>query len=75
MPYFVFRISAGSAPALVSRFDKYKEAKDLCRELRQKESPDDPNAIRMTFAEDEIKAKRLLTDKHQPSSPLEEWEA
>lgn len=75
MPYFVFRISAGSAPALVSRIEKYKEAKDLCRALRQKESPDNPNAIRMTFAEDEIRAKRLLTDKHQPSSPLEEWEA
>jgi len=75
MPYFVFKISANNTPALVSRFDKYKEAKDLCRALRQKESPDNPNAIRMTFAEDEIKAKRLLTDKRQPSSPLEEWEA
>jgi hypothetical protein len=75
MPYFVFKISAGNAPALVSRFEKYKEAKDLCRELRQKESPDNPNAFRMTYAEDETKARRLLTDKRQPSSPLEEWEA
>ena len=75
MPYFVFKITADSAPTLVRQFEKYKDAKDLCRELRQKESPDDPNVIRMTFAEDEIRARRLLTDKRQPSSPLEEWEA
>lgn len=75
MPYFVFRVSASKEPSLVKSCEKYKEAKDLCRELRQAESPDNPNGIRMAFAENETKAKRLITEKRQPSSPLEEWEA
>lgn len=75
MPYFVFRIAADRQPKLVKTCEKYKEAKDLCRDLRISESPDNPNAIRMAFAENETQAKRLLADKRQPSSPLEEWEA
>ncbi|MHB8535499.1 MAG: hypothetical protein ACYDBW_08645 [Sulfuricaulis sp.] len=75
MPYFVFRILPDKKFSLVKSCDQYKEAKDLCRELRIAESPDNPTAVRMAFAEDEAKAKRLLMDKRQPSSPLEEWEA
>ncbi len=75
MPYYVFRLSPDKKLTLVNTFTKYKEAKDLCRQLRQTESPDNPNTVRMAFAEDEVKAKRLLADKRQPSSPLEEWEA
>lgn len=75
MPYFVFKISAERKFTLVKACEQYKEAKDLCRELRIAESPDNPNAVRMAFAEDEAKAKRLIADKRAPSSPLEEWEA
>jgi len=75
MPYFVFRISADKQFQLVKSCVQYKEAKDLCRELRIAESPDNPNAVRMAFAETENKAKLLLSEKRQPSSPLEEWEA
>ena len=75
MPYFVFKVSPGASLVLVKSLEKYKDAKELCRELRLAESPDNPNSIRMAFAEDEPKAKRLLMDKRQPSSPLEEWEA
>ena len=75
MPYFVFKISADKQFTLVKACVQYKEAKDLCRELRIAESSDNPNAVRMAFAEDIAKAKRLLLDRHQPSSPLEEWEA
>jgi hypothetical protein len=75
MPYFVFKISADRKFTLVKACEQYKEAKDLCRELRIAESPDNPNAVRMAFAEDEAKAKRLIADKRAPSSPLEEWEA
>jgi hypothetical protein len=74
MPYFVFRINPDKQLKLVKMFTSYKEAKDLCRELRIAGSPDNPNAVRMAFAEDEVKAKRLLAEKRQPSSPLEEWE-
>lgn len=75
MPYFVFKITADRQFKLVRTCEKYNEAKDLCRDLRIAESPENPNAIRMAFAENEIKAKHLLAEKRQPSSPLEEWEA
>lgn len=75
MPYFVFRVMPNKQLKLVEVFAKYPEAKKICRELRLAESPDNPNAIRMAFAEDEVKAKRLVTEKHEPTSPLEEWEA
>lgn len=75
MPYFVFRIGSDRHPALVETFEKYKDAKDKCRLLRQQESPTDPTAVRMAFAATEHEAKRLLADRRQPSSPLEEWEA
>jgi hypothetical protein len=75
MPYFVFRISSDKPPSLVSAFDKYKDAKQVCRELRSKESPENPNAIRMAHAKSEYEARRLLTDKRNPATPLEEWEA
>lgn len=75
VPYFVFRINPEKQLQLVKAFAGYKEAKDLCRELRIAESPDNPNAVRMAFAEDEAKAKRLISDKRLPGAPLEEWEA
>ncbi|BAU47894.1 hypothetical protein SVA_1326 [Sulfurifustis variabilis] len=75
MPYFVFRFGPDRKPVLVDTFEKYKDAKDACRNLRRQESPDDPNGIRMAFAKTEHDAKRLLAEKREPSSPLEEWEA
>ena len=75
MPYFVFRVSPDKPFTLVGAFDKYREAKRACRELREKESPRDPNAIRMAFAKTEYEAKRLLSEKRAPSTPTEEWEA
>jgi hypothetical protein len=75
MPYFVFRIPPDKQPSLVGSYDKYQEAKDVCVKLRREESPDNPNAIRMAHAKSEYEAKRLLLERRQPSSPLEEWEA
>ena len=75
MLYFVFRISADRTVTLVDSFAKYREAKDLCRVLRQSQPAGDTDLIRMTFAQNDQEAKRLLADKRQISSPLEEWEA
>jgi hypothetical protein len=75
MPYFVFRLSPDKPPVLVSAFDKFSDAKALCRELRAKETPTNPNAVRMAHAKSEYEARRLLTDKRKPATPLEEWEA
>jgi hypothetical protein len=75
MPYFVFRIGADRQHSLIGAYDKYPEAKKVCRELREKESPGNPNAIRMAFGKTVYEAKRLLAEPRKPSSPLEEWEA
>jgi len=76
MPYYVFRVSTDrSSLELLDSFAKFQEAKNLCYERRKAESPDDPSRIRMAFAKSEYEAKRLLSEKREPSSPLEEWEA
>lgn len=74
MPYFVFRISADRKLTLVNVFAKYQEAKESCRALRQAQGADATDGIRMSFAANEHDAKRLLTDRHTPSHPVEEWE-
>ena len=75
MPYFVFQISADRKLTPLHVFAKFKEAKDLCRQLRQAQAAGATDQIRMTFAKDEQEARRLLADRRAPASPLEEWEA
>ncbi|MFP5348371.1 MAG: hypothetical protein ACLGHO_00815 [Gammaproteobacteria bacterium] len=75
MPYFVFRIAADKTLTLLHVFDKYKDAKETCRTLRMAQPADGADQVRMAFAASERDAKRLLADRRQPSSPLEEWEA
>jgi hypothetical protein len=75
MPYFVFRITAQKEFSFVASFDKYPEARATCRRLRAEESTTNPGGIRMAFGATETEARRLLAEKRQPSSPLEEWEA
>ena len=76
MPYFVFKLGSGQSLALVQTYEKFKEAKKYCKEQRlQAASESSSDLYRLMFAKDEREAKRLVTDKHKPSSPLEEWEA
>jgi len=74
MPYFVFRIAADKTMTLANSVTQYREAKDLCRTLRNAQPPGDTTLIRMAFAPNEQDAKRLLAERRQISSPLEEWE-
>jgi hypothetical protein len=76
MPYYVFRVSADKKTlTLLDTCARFAEAKDMCRELRKQQQPDETDLVRMAFAPNERDARRLLTDARQPSSPLEEWEA
>jgi len=75
MPYFVYRISADRKLSLVNVYEKFQEAKDVCRKMRAEMPAESIEQVRMTFASSEKEAKRLLNEKRQPSSPLEEWEA
>ena len=79
MPYYIYRVTQlGPVKQLdkLTQFDKFKDAKDLCRELRQAQAADGgKDQIRMTFAKDEQEARRLLGNRRAPAYPLEEWEA
>lgn len=75
MPYYVFRIAADKTLTLLNVYDKYQDAKAECRKLRMAQVPGAADQVRMAFAASERDAKRLLADRRQPSSPLEEWEA
>jgi len=75
MPYFVFRISGDNQFTLVKDYEKFQEAKQVCRSLRAEASPGSAERIRMAFAKTEYEAKRLLSERRSPASPLEEWEA
>jgi hypothetical protein len=74
MPYFVFRVSTDRQFTLVGAYDKFPEAKRVCRELRAAEPPGSKDQIRMAFAKSEYEARRLLSERRQPASPIEEWE-
>jgi len=75
MPYFVYKISPDRKTLTqIDAHEKYKAAKDQCRQLRQAQDQGDMDMIRLVFAKDKREAEVLLSEKHKPSSPLEEWE-
>lgn len=76
MPYFVFRVSTDKKNLTeLDVFDQFKPAKKLCRGMRKEQAAEDTDTIRMVHAQNKKEAKMLLSEKHKPSSPLEEWEA
>ena len=76
MPYFVFEIGENRKnPVLLEVFDKFRDAKSLCYQQRAQNMDNQGVQYKLIFAKNEREAKRLVVDKHQPSSPLEEWEA
>ncbi len=75
MPYFVFRIASDQTVTPLESFAKFAEAKDRCRALRQAQPAGGTDKFRMAFAATEHDARRLVSEKRQISSPLEEWEA
>lgn len=73
MPYYVFRVKQDrSSASLVEAFSKYQEASSHAKALRR----DLPATefIKLIYAEDSSEGERLVLEKHQPSSPVEEWE-
>ena len=76
MPYFVFKLGADQSLELMQTYEKFKEAKQYCREQRAQAANENSEELyRLMFAKNDGEAKRLIREKHKPSSPLEEWEA
>lgn len=75
MSYFVFKYQNNKFRSVdhIDTFDSFKEAKLLVKELRQKNSPSNPDAYKIVFAEDMLEAEMLILEKRD-APILREWE-
>ncbi|MBH32038.1 MAG: hypothetical protein CMD90_00105 [Gammaproteobacteria bacterium] len=75
MPYFVFKYQDEiiRQVELIDSFESFKEAKSLARNLREENSPDNPDAYKVIFASDKLEAEMLLLEKRE-APILREWE-
>ena len=80
MPYFIYKITSGSAGAIknlecIDKYDEYKQAKKFIREKRIDIEGDDRTTLKMIFAEDEFEAEQRLTSSASRDAPImREWE-
>ena len=78
MPYFIYKITSGSAGAiksleLVDQHEKFKVAKKTIREKRPEIEKDSRTALKMIFAETEFEAEQRLSSPRE-APILREWE-
>ena len=78
MPYFIYKITSGSAGAIKSlecldKFDEFKQAKKHIREKRIDFENDNRIALKMIFAENEFEAEQRLSASRD-APVLREWE-
>ncbi len=78
MPYYIYKITPGPTNLIRSlenleHHDAFKTAKNRARELRAELSSNDNSSIKVVFADSELQADEMLTEKRdQPI--LREWE-
>jgi len=78
MPYFIYKITSGSAGAIkdlecLDNFETFKQAKNYVREKRLDYENDDRVMLKMVFSENEFEAEqRLSAPRDAPI--LREWE-
>ena len=78
MPYFIYKITSGSAGAIkglecMDKYDEYKQAKKIIREKRTEFVDDSRTTLKMIFAEDEFEAEQRLSSSRD-APILREWE-
>ncbi len=77
MSYYVFSITSPEGMALVknatliNQFEKYKEAKQLVKELRGQQSAEVVGDLKIVFAESQLHAEELLLEKRQKPTLME----
>jgi hypothetical protein len=76
--YFIFRITeTGNALVRqlekIDRFDSYREAKQLVRQLRNDNPPGNGVSYKIMFAENELQAEEQLQEKRE-APIIQEWE-
>ncbi|MFL2549166.1 MAG: hypothetical protein ACJ0QX_02910 [Gammaproteobacteria bacterium] len=75
MSYFVFKYQDNKFRSVehIDTFESYKEARTLLKKLRKEESPNNPNAYKLVYAEDMLEAEMLILEKRD-APILREWE-
>ena len=76
--YFIYKISQMPGSPIkqldkVERFDSYKEAKALVKQLRNDQASTDNAHYKIIFAESELLAEEQLQEKRE-APIVEEWE-
>lgn len=72
MPYFVFKTYPNRTLDFLERFDKYRDAKQYTRSLRNELNENDVHSYRLIFAANETEAERLLLTKREERPAGEE---
>lgn len=74
MPYFVYEIHPMRIVKKVAQFDKFKEASDNAKELRNKLTGADNYSIKVIFAENELHAEEMLCEvREKPPTTGEDY--
>ena len=75
MPYYIFKVRQDKTAAnLLETFDKFPQASAQAKILRSNLSSIENAFIKVVHADDPQIGERLILEKRQPSSPVEEWE-
>ena len=72
MPYFVYKVYPNRTVDFIESHDKYRDAKEQTRELRDQLTDDDAHTYRLVHAAHERAAERLLTTKREARPAGEE---
>ena len=66
MPYYIYRIKPLAQLEKLSEFETFKGASEQAKELRAKQSADEPGIIKLMFADTELQAEDLLRQVRTP---------
>ncbi|CAK0759449.1 conserved hypothetical protein [Gammaproteobacteria bacterium] len=75
MPYYLFKVKQDkSSASLQESFEKFQDASTRAKALRCDLPVAENVFIKVVHAADPLEGERLILEKRQPSSPVEEWE-
>lgn len=77
MPYFIFVVTSSESgrksAALVSQYEKFRDAKNEVKRLRSEKPLDDNQIYKINFSATEMEAEQALTETRE--EPIaKEWE-
>ncbi len=65
MPYFIYKIFPGKQLEPVTEIEKFQEAKQQARHMREVMSADEDYAVKIIFAKNSIEAQLLLKEQRE----------